>query len=53
MDSYQLDMNTLNGTLQDTQAQAQEWQSEQVTLATLEAMNAGAIGNLQVAQIGQ
>jgi type IV secretion system protein TrbJ len=50
--SVDVSLNTLNGALQDAQAQAQEWQTEQATLSTLEVKNQTAIGNLQVAQTG-
>ncbi len=50
--SVDVNLNTLNGALQDAQAQAQEWQTEQTTLGTLELKNQTAIGNLQVAQTG-
>jgi type IV secretion system protein TrbJ len=50
--SVNVNLNTLNGALQDAQAQAQEWQTEQTTLSTLELKNGTAIGNLQVAQTG-
>lgn len=51
-DSVQTNLNTLNGTLQDAQAQAQSWQGEQTTLAGLELDNQSALGNLQVSQTG-
>jgi P-type conjugative transfer protein TrbJ len=51
-DSVQTNLNTLNGTLQDAQAQAQSWQGEQTTLAGLEVDNQSAVGNLQVSQTG-
>jgi P-type conjugative transfer protein TrbJ len=51
-DSVQTNLNTLNGTLQDAQAQSQNWPNEQTTLATLEANNAGVTGQLQAAQTG-
>jgi type IV secretion system protein TrbJ len=50
--SVDVNLNTLNGALQDAQAQAQQWQTEQSTLSTLEVKNQTAIGNLQVAQTG-
>jgi P-type conjugative transfer protein TrbJ len=50
--SVDVNLNTLNGALQDAQAQAQQWQSEQSSLSTLEVKNQTAIGNLQVAQTG-
>jgi type IV secretion system protein TrbJ len=50
--SVDVNLNTLNGALQGAQAQAQEWQTEQTTLTTLELKNQTAIGNLQVAQTG-
>lgn len=51
-DSVETNLNTLNGTLQDAQAQAQNWQTEQTTLAGLELDNQSALGNLQVSQTG-
>jgi P-type conjugative transfer protein TrbJ len=51
-DSVQTNLNTLNGTLQDAQAQARSWQGEQTTLAGLELDNQSALGNLQVSQTG-
>lgn len=51
-DSVETNLNTLNGTLQDAQAQAQSWQGEQTTLAGLELDNQSALGNLQVSQTG-
>jgi P-type conjugative transfer protein TrbJ len=51
-DSVQTNLNTLNGTLQDAQAQAQHWPSEQTTLAGLELDNQSAFCNLQVSQTG-
>ena len=50
--STNIDLNTLNGTLQDAQAAEEQWSSEQATLDRLETKNATAIGNLQVAQAG-
>src|SRR5690348_2912779 len=50
--SVDVNLNTLNGALQDAQAQAAQWQTEQSTLSTLEVKNETAIGNLQVAQTG-
>jgi type IV secretion system protein TrbJ len=50
--SVDVNLNTLNGALQDAQAQAQQWQTEQSTLSMLEMKNQTAIGNLQVAQTG-
>jgi len=52
LDSVQTNLNTLNGTLQDAQAQNQSYQSEQTTLAGLELDNQSALGNLQVSQTG-
>jgi type IV secretion system protein TrbJ len=43
-------LNTLNGALQSAQSQAQNFQSEQATLQTLEMKNQTAIGNLQAVQ---
>jgi len=51
-DSVQTNLNTLNGTLQDAQAQSQDWPSEQQSLTDLEADNAGAGGPLQAEQTG-
>ena len=51
-DSVQTNLNTLNGTLQDAQAQSQNWPSEQQLLTDLEADNAGAEGPLQAEQTG-
>jgi P-type conjugative transfer protein TrbJ len=50
--SVDVNLNTLNGALQDAQAQAQQWQAEQSTLSTLEVKNQTAIGNLQAVQTG-
>jgi P-type conjugative transfer protein TrbJ len=50
--SVDTNLNTLNGTLQDAQAQNQSYQSEQTTLAGLELDNQSALGNLQVSQTG-
>ena len=44
-------LNTLNGALQSAQSQAQNFQSEQATLQTLEVKNQTAIGNLQAVQV--
>jgi len=51
-DSVQANLNTLNGTLHDAQAQSQNWPSEQQSLTDLEADNAGAGGPLQAEQTG-
>ena len=45
-------LNTLNGALAAAQAQAQNFQAEQVQLQSLELKNQSAIGNLQAVQIG-
>jgi P-type conjugative transfer protein TrbJ len=45
-------LNTLNGALQSAQAQAGDFQAEQVVLRTLETKNQMAIGNLQAVQAG-
>src|SRR6202795_2513448 len=45
-------LNTLNGALQSAQSQAQNFQSEQTALQTLEVKNQTAIGNLQAVQTG-
>ena len=44
-------LNTLNGALQSAQSQAQNFQSEQATLQTLEMKNQTAVGNLQAVQV--
>jgi type IV secretion system protein TrbJ len=44
-------LNTLNGALQSAQSQAQNFQSEQTTLRTLEVKNQTAVGNLQAVQV--
>src|SRR3984893_3576407 len=44
-------LNTLNGALASAQAQAENFQAEQVTLQQLEAKNQTAIGNLQAIQV--
>src|ERR1700722_948112 len=44
-------LNTLNGALQSAQSQAQNFQSEQATLRTLEIKNQTAVGNLQAVQV--
>ena len=51
-DSVNTNLNTLNGTLQDAQAQSQHWPPEQVQMIDLEAQNAGVGGQLQAAQTG-
>jgi P-type conjugative transfer protein TrbJ len=51
-DSVQTNLNTLNGTLQDAQAQSENWPSEQTEETDLEADNAGVSGQLQAAQTG-
>jgi P-type conjugative transfer protein TrbJ len=51
-DSVQTNLNTLNGTLQDAQAQSQNWPLEQDSLTDLEADNTGAGGPLQAEQTG-
>jgi P-type conjugative transfer protein TrbJ len=50
--SVDTNLNTLNGTLQDAQAQNQSYQGEQTTLAGLELDNQTALGNLEVSQTG-
>jgi P-type conjugative transfer protein TrbJ len=45
-------LNTLNGALQSAQSQAQDFQTEQASLQTLEVKNQTAIGNLQAVQTG-
>ena len=42
----------MNGALQSAQSQAQNFQSEQAALQTLEVKNQTAIGNLQAVQTG-
>ncbi len=44
-------LNTLNGALASAQAQAQNFQTEQASLQTLELKNQTAIGNLQAVQV--
>ena len=44
-------LNTLNGALASAQAQAQNFQAEQVALRTLELKNQTAVGNLQAIQV--
>ena len=44
-------LDTLNGALASAQAQAQNFQSEQAQLQTLELKNQTAIGNLQAVQV--
>ncbi len=44
-------LNTLNGALASAQAQAENFQAEQITLKTLEVKNQTAIGNLQAVQV--
>ena len=44
-------LDTLNGALASAQAQAQNFQAEQVTLQNLELKNQAAIGNLQAVQV--
>jgi type IV secretion system protein TrbJ len=44
-------LNTLNGALQSAQSQAQNFQSEQTALQTLELKNQTAVGNLQAVQV--
>jgi P-type conjugative transfer protein TrbJ len=51
-DSVNTNLNTLNGTLQDAQAQSQHWPPEQTQMIDLEADNAGVSGQLQTAQTG-
>ena len=51
-DSVNTNLNTLNGTLQDAQAQSQHWPDEQTQMIDLEADNAGVSGQLQAAQTG-
>jgi type IV secretion system protein TrbJ len=45
-------LNTLNGALASAQAQAQDFQTEQTALQTLELRNQTAVGRLQAIQVG-
>jgi type IV secretion system protein TrbJ len=49
--STETTLDTLNGALESAQAQAQDFQAEQISLQTLEARNQTAIGSLQAIQV--
>jgi type IV secretion system protein TrbJ len=50
--TFDTTLNTLNGALASAQAQAQDFQTEQASLQSLEGRNQTAIGNLQAVQTG-